>query len=213
MFAQFPVKPLSPRSPSNSRFNTKSPKSPQLLKREHRVARIYEPRSPTHLPTVPPPARTQPDRPAPVLALPGLPPRELPKSVITPRRSGFGFGNGWIQSGKTWVPNPFFLDGSNLLNPDSWLAQLRPPWIQPPEDPTTPAIPPVTPKTAKFINESRYYTPKDPKFLNEYGGHLSDEASNYSRDPPPLYKKDAPEGGIIGWSSVAAACVDPYCVY
>jgi len=200
MFAQFPVKPLSPRSPSNSRFsprspsnsrfNTKSPKSPQFLKREHRGARIYEPRSPT----VPPTARIQPDRPAPILSLPGLPPTELPKSVITPRRrTGFSFGEGWIQSGKTW------------------LAQLRPPWIRPPEDPTTPAIPPVTPKTAKFINESRYYTPKDPKFPGEYGASLSDEASDYTRDPPPLYKKNAPEGGIIGWASVAAAFLIQFC--
>jgi len=89
----------------------------------------------------------------------------------------------------------------------SWLAQLRPPWIRAPEDPTTPVIPPVTPRTAKFINESRYYTPKDPKFLDEYGKPLSDEASDHNRDPPPLYKKHPPEGGIKGWSSVAGACV------
>lgn len=86
----------------------------------------------------------------------------------------------------------------------SWLAQLRPPWVRAPEDPTTPVIPPVTPMTAKFINESRHYTPKDPKFLDENGNPLSDEAY---RDPPPLYKKHPPEGGIKGWSSVAGACV------
>jgi len=98
MFTQFPVKPRSP-SPSVTTHNTI--KSPKPLKREHRVARIYEPRSPTLLPNVPPPAWTQPDRPAPILSLPGLPPRTLPKTVITPRRTGFGFGEGWIESGKT----------------------------------------------------------------------------------------------------------------
>ncbi|KIM43713.1 hypothetical protein M413DRAFT_26030 [Hebeloma cylindrosporum] len=189
MFAQFPVKPRSPAPSVPIHNNLKSPKP---LKREHRVARIYEPRSPTLLPSVPLPARTQPDRPAPILSLPGLPPRTLPKTVITPRRTGFGFGEGWIKSGKTW------------------LAQLRPPWVRAPEDPTTPSIPPVTPRTAKFINESRYYTPKDPKFLDAYGNPLSDEG-DYNRDPPPLYKKHAPEGGIKGWSSVAGAFLIQFC--
>jgi len=62
--------------------------------------------------------------------------------------------------------------------------------------------------TAKFINESRHYTPKDPKFLDENGNPLSDEAY---RDPPPLYKKHPPEGGIKGWSSVAGAFLIQFC--
>jgi len=72
-----------------------------------------------------------------------------------------------------------------------------------PPTPTTP------PKTAKFINEdSLGYTPKSAVFRIDFGkAHKADEEEPKLKDPPPLYAKHAPEGGISGWATVAAAYV------
>ncbi|PPQ88205.1 hypothetical protein CVT25_005170 [Psilocybe cyanescens] len=190
MFTTFPVKP---RTPTTEAFNDSFPRpnSPKpSLKREHRVARIYQPSSPT-LPSRPATAHTQPDRPAPILSLPGLPPRELPRSVVAPPKRKYKFAKNLVDNGR------------------SWLAQLRPPWSEP--SPEVSVIPPVTPKTAKFTDDEEYgYTPKSAKFSahanygypQEYDPEPQDE---YTRDPPPLYKKHAPEGGLNGWMTVAGA--------
>ena len=69
MFSNFPKKPV--------------PHSPRLRqsRQAHRSAIIYEPN--THkLPARPQPIWPQPDRPVPVIQLPGLPPRSIPKSIV-----------------------------------------------------------------------------------------------------------------------------------
>ncbi|KAF8954570.1 major facilitator superfamily domain-containing protein [Flammula alnicola] len=180
MFATFPVKPRSPLVAPRSPLLV--PKSPRDSKREHRVAHIYEPRSPTFFPNKPLPAHI-PERPAPILSLPGLPPRELPRSVVKPPKKRFG--HGLIENGKTW------------------LAQFRLPWSPP--DPTTPTIPPARPMSDEFVNEFGYQTPKQDKYLDDLESVKSDDVSEYRRDPPPLYTKDPPEGGLVGWMTVAAA--------
>ncbi|KAH9475863.1 Aspyridones efflux protein apdF [Psilocybe cubensis] len=191
MFTTFPVRPRTPTTEAHI-DSFPRPISPKpSLKREHRVARIYQPSSPT-LPPRPQTAHIQPDRPAPILTLPGLPPRELPRSVVAPSRKKFKF------------------NAKNLVdNGRSWLAQLRPPWSEP--TPEVSVIPPVTPKSHKFASDEEWgYTPKSAKFSahiehefhQEYIPELQDE---YTRDPPPLYKKHAPEGGLYGWMTVAGA--------
>lgn len=162
-----------------------SPISPNpSSKREHRVARIYEPKSPNFqtFPNKPLPVHTI-ERPAPVLELPGLPDVELPRTP-TPAKKQLRFGSGLVKSGKTW------------------LAKIKLPWSPP--DPTTPTIPPVSPKTAKFVNESILHTPKEEVYFNGYQDVLSGRVEAETiHDPPPLYTKDPPEGGIVGWMAVA----------
>jgi len=83
MFNTFPTKPV-PHSPLHSPRNI------------HRSAVIYEANA-NYLPSRPEAVRTQPERPAPILHLPGLPPRSLPKSVVKPRQKG------WTQVPKNWL--------------------------------------------------------------------------------------------------------------
>ncbi|KAF8901217.1 major facilitator superfamily domain-containing protein [Gymnopilus junonius] len=157
-----------------------------------------------------------PERPAPILQLPGLPPQELPRSVLTPRKRTF--------------KEEF---AEKVENSRNWLAQFRAPWSR---DPRVSVIPPVTerppslpPKTFDFIREEAGHwgpspktaksmevgqwgaSPKSAKFVEEslgYGAgqteadYIQDE---YSHDPPPLYKKHPTEGGVHGWLSVAGA--------
>lgn len=99
----------------------------------------------------------------------------------------------------------------------SWLAKIKLPWSPP--DATTPTIPPVSPDTAKFINESLLHTPKDEKYFKDYQDVLSGRAEGHvahialditaseghSQDPPPLFPKEPSEGGITGWMAVAGA--------
>jgi len=98
-----PAKDAFSRTPTKDTFHEayhpRSPASPKL-KRDHRVARIYTPSSPT-LPARPQTAHVQPDRPAPVLSLPGLPPQELPRSVLPPPKKKFG--ESLIKHGRSWV--------------------------------------------------------------------------------------------------------------
>jgi len=132
------------------------------------------------LPSKPAAAHTQ-ERPAPILQLPGLPPQDLPRSVLTPRKNTFQEEL-----------------AEKLENGRSWLAQFRPPWSR---EPRISVIPPV-PKTAKFVNEEAGYgTAKFPE----------DDYDDCIRDPPPLYKKHAPEGGLKGWMSVAGAFLIQFC--
>jgi hypothetical protein len=69
MFSTFPTKPI--------------PHSPRLRqsRQAHRSAVIYEPNL-NDLPVRPQPVWTQPERPVPVVQLPGLPPRSIPKDVV-----------------------------------------------------------------------------------------------------------------------------------
>lgn len=67
----------------------------------------------------------------------------------------------------------------------------------------------MSPKTAKFINESILHTPKEEVYFHDYqevlSGRAEAEQVQQAPDPPPLYTKDPPEGGIIGWMAVAGA--------
>ena len=98
MFNNFPTKPV--------------PHSPRLLRQSrqaHRSAVIYEP-NPHKLPARPQPVWPQPERPVPVIQLPGLPPRSLPKSVL---KSG---PKSWPETSKKCVSNTsHFLVGADLL--------------------------------------------------------------------------------------------------
>lgn len=118
----------------------------------------------------------------------------------------------------------------------SWLAQFRSPWsrdprvsvIPPVTEERPPSLPPKSfdfvreeagqwgpsPKSAKFVEVNNWgATPKSAKFVEEslgygYGQTEADYVQDvYTHDPPPLYKKHAPEGGINGWLSVAGAYV------
>ncbi|KDR79186.1 hypothetical protein GALMADRAFT_243084 [Galerina marginata CBS 339.88] len=174
-------RPVSPR-PNSPSVTSHSPLSPKL-KREHRVAKVYQLKSPT-FPSRPEAAHTQ-ERPAPILQLPGLPPFDLPRSVLTPKKKSFTEEL-----------------AEKVENGRSWLAQLRPPWVK---ESRISVIPPVTPKTAKYFEEAGH-SPKSAKFPS-YG--QTDEEQ--LRDPPPLYKKHAPEGGLYGWMSVAGAFFIQFC--
>ncbi|KAF9475743.1 MFS general substrate transporter [Pholiota conissans] len=187
MFTTFPTTPRSARdAPLSPRpLGLVSPRpitSPRpQLKREHRIARVYEPKSPTPLPDKPLPAYL-PERPAPILSLPGLPDVELPR---TPVKQDHHFGHKLFKTGKKWISN------------------IKLPWSPP--DPSTPKIPPVSPETAKFVSESIIHTPKDEVYFNNYQHAIAEDAPQYRQDPPPLYTKDPPEGGIVGWMAVAGA--------
>jgi len=137
------------------------------------------------LPTKPTAAHTQ-ERPAPILQLPGLPPQELPRSVLTPRKRTFQ---------EEWA--------EKVENGRSWLAQFRPPWAK---EARISVIPPA-PKSAKFADEEEGYG-HSAKFPEDSYGQTEDDCI---RDPPPLYKKHAPEGGLSGWMSVAGAFLIHFC--
>jgi len=195
MFATFPVKPTTPNRTNLKEYEYKPP--PKHLKREHRGARIFEPispRSPDFLPTRPPSAHTQ-ERAAPILALPGLPPLTLPHQVIEkPKERPKGLV-GVLDSGRTW------------------LNQIKPPWAPKVKLKIPPT--PTTPNTAKFVNEEGHigYTPKSAAFRVDFSKAYAEaeEADLKSKDPPPLYTKHPPEGGIRAWITVAAAFIVQFC--
>jgi len=87
MFNNFPTKPV--------------PHSPRLLRQSrqaHRSAVVYEP-NPHKLPARPQPVWAQPERPVPVIQLPGLPPRSLPKSVV----KSVPTSKSWPEASKNWL--------------------------------------------------------------------------------------------------------------
>ena len=89
MFSTFPTKPI--------------PHSPRLRqsRQAHRSAIIYEPHL-NKLPARPQPVWTQPERPVPVIQLPGLPPRSIPKTIV---KSG---PKNWSETSKKCVLNESF---------------------------------------------------------------------------------------------------------
>jgi hypothetical protein len=110
MFSTFPTKPI--------------PHSPRLRqsRQAHRSAIIYEPNL-NKLPARPQAVRTQPERPVPVIQLPGLPPRSLPKSIVKSDPKN------WPEVSKNWLAQ---------FNPFKKIRETTPPTY--------------TPRTAKFID-------------------------------------------------------------
>jgi MFS family permease len=168
MFNTFPAKPI-PHSPKSLRHS----------RHAHRSATIYVPRASVNtLPARPQPVWVQPERPVPVVQLPGLPSRSLPKSIL--------------QSGpKNW---------SEIYK--NWLAQFFP--FKKVRE-TAPRI--DTPRTAKFNGAN-----KNPKGLADFDHTLEDDSYDFKPTPPPLYTKQPPEGGLIGWMAVAGAFLIQLCV-
>lgn len=175
MFTTFPTKPI--RHPPKPLYNSRH--------HAHRSAIIYTPNVNT-LPARPQTARIQPERPAPVIQLPGLPPRALPKSIGKSGRKN------WAELPKKWVSNE--LDSRlELIFLKSWLDRFLPF--------KKPIAPPIyTPRTAAFVNAN-----KSPKGLADFDYTLEDDSYDFKPTPPPLYMKDPPEGGVAGWVTVAAA--------
>jgi len=162
MFSNFPTKPV--------------PHSPRLRqsRHAHRSAIIYEPNI-HKLPARPQPIWPQPERPVPVIQLPGLPPRTIPKSIV---KSG----------PKTWP------EASK-----NWLAQYLP--IKKIRE-NEPKI--YTPKSTKFVDAKKH------KALEDFDETLEDEY-DFKPTPPPLYAKNSPEGGLVGWLAVAGAFLLQFC--
>ena len=181
MFTTFPTKPI-PHSPRSS------PRSSRQSRHPHRSAVIYG----SHvniLPARPEPVRTQPERPVPVVLLPGLPSRLLPKSVV-------GSGpKGWAQVSKKWVSNESYSQ-VELIFSKSWLVRFLP-LIKKPQDILRPIY---TPRTATFVNANQDY-----KDLRDFDHTLKDDSYDFKPTPPPLYLKGPPEGGLVGWLTVAGA--------
>lgn len=92
--ADFPVKPRTP----NRAKEFKLP--PQQAKREHRGARVYEPKSPVI--TRPEFARIY-DRPAPILTLPGLPSSPVTGIPKGDKPNGNGFGAKILKTSKEYT--------------------------------------------------------------------------------------------------------------
>jgi len=84
MFSNFPKKPV-PHSPSQ-----------RQSRQAHRSAIIYEPNI-HKLPARPQPIWPQPERPVPVIQLPGMPPCSIPKSIV---KSG---PKTWPEASKNWL--------------------------------------------------------------------------------------------------------------
>jgi len=105
--ANFPVKSRTPNRVTEFKL------PPQQAKRDHRGARIYEAKSPS-LPR--PEAAFIQDRPAPILALPGLPPS--PVIVAFPvqdnDKSAKGFAKKMLKTGKACAFVLFSLWNKNL---------------------------------------------------------------------------------------------------
>jgi len=67
-------------------------------------------------------------------------------------------------------------------------------------------------------NEPKIYTPKSTKFvdakkhkaLEDFDETLEDEY-DFKPTPPPLYAKNSPEGGLVGWLAVAGAFLLQFC--
>jgi len=113
MFSNFPTKPV--------------PHSPRLRqsRQAHRSAIIYEPNL-HKLPARPQPIWAQPERPVPVIQLPGLPPRSLPKNI------GKSGPKTWPEASKNWLAQ---------LLPFKKIREIAPQIY--------------TPRTAKFVDEKK----------------------------------------------------------
>lgn len=78
----------------------------------------------------------------------------------------------------------------------SWLAQFLPPFKKIRE--IAPQI--STPRTAKFGDAKKKH-----KGLEDFDDTLEDDLYDFKPSPPPLYVKDPPEGGLVGWLAVAGS--------
>ena len=77
----------------------------------------------------------------------------------------------------------------------SWLAQFNP------FKKTREVAPPTyTPRTAKFLDVKKHH-----KDLEDFDDTLEDDSYDFKPTPPPLYIKNPPEGGLVGWLAVAGA--------
>jgi hypothetical protein len=90
--ANFPVKPRTPSRATEFRL------PPQQAKREHRGARVFEPRSPVI--SKPESARVY-DRPTPILTLPGLP--SSPVTLNLPKDDKSGFASKVLKTSQEYV--------------------------------------------------------------------------------------------------------------
>jgi len=163
MFSTFPTKPV-PHSPSLRRS-----------RQAHRSAVIYEP---SKSPARPQPIWLQPERPVPVIQLPGLPPRSIPKSVV--KKSG---PKSWPEASKNWLAQ---------FIPYKKIREISQPIY--------------TPKSGKFIDVKKH------KALEDFDDTLEDDSYDFKKPtPPPLYIKDPPEGGSVGWMAVAGAFLLQFC--
>lgn len=188
--ANFPVKPRTPSRATEFRL------PPQQAKREHRGARVFEPRSPVI--SKPESARVY-DRPTPILTLPGLP--SSPVTLNLPKDDKSGFASKVLKTSQ------------------DWFGQIKAPFVK---DPLTPKIPP-TPKTADWqtetwTSETPPYSASKAKFGSlqkknaiRHKRQFSDESEEWRKDPPPLYTKDSGEGGRKAWMSVAGAFLVQFC--
>lgn len=161
MFSNFPTKPV--------------PHSPRLRqsRRAHRSAIIYEPNK---LPARPQPVWPQPERPVPVIQLPGLPPRSLPKDIV---KSG---SKSWSETSKNWLARFIPFKKIQEISPQIY-----------------------TPRTKKFVDARKH------KDLEDFDDTLEDVKYELKPTPPPLYIKDQPEGGLVGWLAVAGAFLLQFC--
>lgn len=175
MFSTFPTKPI--------------PHSPRIRqsRQAHRSAIIYEPNL-NKLPARPLPVRTQPERPVPVIQLPGLPPRSVPKDIVKSDPKN------WSEVSKKY--ESFSWLSMELTSSKSWLAQFLPfKKIREIAPPT------YTPRTAKFVDAKKQH-----KGLADFDDTLEDDdLYDFKPSPPPLYIKEPPEGGLVGWLAVAGA--------
>jgi len=163
MFSNFPTKPV--------------PHSPRLRqsRHAHRSAIIYEPNH-HKLPARPQPVWPQPERPVPVIQLPGLPPRSIPKSIV---KSG---PKSWSEISKNWLAQFLPFKKTQKIEPQIY-----------------------TPRTKNFIDARKH------KDLEDFDDTLEDDKYVLKPTPPPLYIKDPPEGGMVGWLAVAGAFLLQFC--
>ena len=87
-----------------------------------------------------------------------------------------------------------FIGGADLFK--SWLVRFLP-FIKKPQDSSPPIY---TPRTGTFVNAN-----KSHKDLADFDHTLEDDSYDFKPTPPPLYLKGPPEGGVVGWLTVAGA--------
>jgi len=63
-----------------------------------------------------------------------------------------------------------------------------------------------TPRSAKGNDAN-----KNHKGLTDFDHTLEDDSYDFKPTPPPLYTKEPPEGGLIGWKAVAGAFLIQFC--
>ena len=62
------------------------------------------------------------------------------------------------------------------------------------------ARPIYTSRTATSVDANKHH-----RDLEAFDDTLEDDFYDFKPSPPPLYKKDPPEGGLVGWLAVAGA--------